>query len=620
MSQCGYWKLEADRARSGWLITVTRACTNWADEGSKQCSSWADERQQACCGWAPCSWFCDAFVWIAKWVCKGWYWIAKWICIALANIINLIWLLVTYIVWMGCKVIFPGKKKSDRIKHVFVVMLENRSFDHMLGLSRIKGIDAISGQPVTINGLDNTNDSNPDLNGHMMPATAPAAWSMLHDPGHEFADVKEQISSCEDYPAVKNCGFIRNYSRVKHDNDSMFNPVDIMKCFSPEQLPILTTLAQEFAVCDQWHSSMPGPTWPNRFFIHAASSGGLDGSPSKFTIASSSLVNGFKFDNGTIYDSLDDEDLEWRIYEGDEFPQAFAISGMNFNALRGRFRNFADFNSDVNNPGYSTSYAFIEPNYGHTLTHGGDFKCGNSQHPLDDITRGERLLKNIYETIRNSPHWESSVLIVMYDEHGGFYDHVYPPAAVAPGDSITDPENNQNNFDFKQLGVRVPVVIVSPLIPKGIIDHTLYDHTSVLATVENIFGLQSLTNRDKHANTFKHLFSLASPRTDAPTKLPEVAYSGINVCEDDVAAGRAEADVSSTALAVQTAHITAPVDASLRGFTHVAFLKDLQVSPPEEKEQAMAKYTSIETNRDALQYMHEVRQKINAHKANIGPG
>lgn len=170
-----------------------------------------------------------------------------------------------------------------------------------------------------------------------------------------------------------------------------------MKCYSPEQLPVLTTLAREFAVCDHWFSSVPGPTWPNRFFVHTASSGGLDHSPSRLDAADSVLFNGYKFENRTIYDRLDDEDLNWTIYKGDAFPQALAISGMNVRALEGCFKEFEDFSSDVNNPGYATSYAFIEPNYGHAAA---NFTCGNSQHPLDDVTRGDRLVKTVYETIR----------------------------------------------------------------------------------------------------------------------------------------------------------------------------------------------------------------------------
>ena len=584
MSLCGYWKLRVDGARSHWLITVTRSCTEWADKGLERCRRPTDR---------------GPFFSIAKWACIAWYSAARLACILFANIISSLWHLVIYVVLVPCKLFFRNKQKQDRIKHVFIVALENRPFDHMLGLSNIQGTDAMSGQPTTIDGLNESNNWNLDPNGKKVFATAPADWAMMHDPGHEFPDVKEQLCGAGgDYPHINNSGFVTNYSHINHDN-----PAEIMKCYSPEQLPVLTALAREFAVCDHWYSSMPGPTWPNRFFVHAASSGGLDHSPSNLDMASSILFNGYKFDNGTIYDSLDEEDIKWTIYHGDELPQALVISGMHLKLLEGHFKDFEDFAGDVSHPGYSTSYIFIEPSYGHVLTQGGTFKCGNSQHPLDDITRGERLLKNIYEIIRNSPHWESSVLIITYDEHGGFYDHVAPPEAIAPGDSITDPENNRYNFDFKRLGVRVPAVIVSPLIPKGSIDHTVYDHTSLLATAEDIFGLTPLTERDKHANTFKHLFSLETPRMDAPTTLPEPANSGIR-CDDE------EVNAVTPTVAAYAADATAPVDPSLQGFMHVAFLRDLHVSPPEEKERLAAKYRNINTRLEAKQYLKEVRSKI----------
>jgi len=216
----------------------------------------------------------------------------------------------------------------------------------------------------------------------------------------------------------------------------------------------------------------------------------------------------------------------------------------------------------------------------------------------------------IYETIRNSPHWENSVLIITYDEHGGFYDHVPPPQTVAPGDATTDPANDLYHFDFRQLGVRVSAVIISPLIPRGTIDHTVYDHTSVLATVESIFGLQPLTQRDKHANTLNHLFSLATPRTDAPTTLPAPAASGIR-CPGDTGASAA-----GTLLVTTDAAMAAePVPSSLQGFLQIALLRDLQASPEEEQESRTARYLQINTHLEALRYMDEVRQKVEPPEA-----
>lgn len=592
MSLCGYRKLQMDRTRSRWLIKVTLTCTRWADRGVQESEAWAERGIQRCHSGS-----CRVLYQAVNLVRRVGYEVGRVSCLVFANLVNVLWLLIVQLIWGVCRLVFPNKGKADPIKHVFVLMLENRAFDHLLGFSNIQGVDAVTGQPTTIEGLNASNDWNMDPHGNKVFASSPAPWVMLHDPGHEFPDVKQQLCGVGgNYPHINNSGFVTDYSHVDPDH-----PDDIMKCFSPEQLPVLTTLAREFALCDYWFSSMPGPTWPNRFFVHAASSGGLDHSPTRLDIASSILFNGYKFDNGTIYDRLDDEGLGWTVYKGDDFPQVLAISGMSVRLLEGCFKNFEEFSEDLNKPEYATSYAFIEPNYGHATT---NFTCGNSQHPLDDITRGERLVKTVYETIRNSPHWESSLLIITYDEHGGFYDHVRPPQTVAPGDSSTDPGNNLYGFDFTQLGVRVPAVIISPLIPRGIIDHTRYDHTSVLATVENIFGLQPLTERDKQANTLKHLFSLAAPRMDAPTTLPDPVSSGIR-CEGDVE------ERPGTALVIgAVSKPDAPVDSSREGFLHIAFLRDMQVTPPTEREQRARKYLHVNTRLEAKEYMDEVRQKL----------
>jgi len=274
---------------------------------------------------------------------------------------------------------------------------------------------------------------------------------------------------------------------------------------------------------------------------------------------------------------------------------------MTVRAAEGCFRDFEDFSPHVSDPGYATSYTFIEPDY-HIMS---DFVGGNSQHPKDDVTRGEALLKQVYEAIRNSPHWENSVLIVTYDEHGGFYDHVPPPRTVAPGDEITDPENNLHNFDFTQLGVRVPAIVISPLIPRNIIDHTVYDHTSALATIEHIFGLLPLTNRDRQANALNHLFSLDTPRTDAPTKLPDPMQSGITYTEEP------EESIAAKQVAANPVKAAEPPDPAVHGFLHIAFLRDRQTSPQPEHEQHTARYLSATSSRaEAKRYLVEVRHKV----------
>jgi phospholipase C len=174
-------------------------------------------------------------------------------------------------------------------------------------------------------------------------------------------------------------------------------------------------------------------------------------------------------------------------------------------------KNFA---SDLQGP-YPYQYTFIEPHYGDlTSTYAGS----SSQHPMDDVYGGEHLLAAVYAAIRNSPYWHTSLLIITYDEHGGFYDSVDPPGgARAPGDNPSYGYST-HGFTFERYGVRVPAIVVSPLIPAGTVDHSLYDHSSVPKTLEQLWGLGPLTNRDANANNVLHLLSLATPRS-CPTSL-----------------------------------------------------------------------------------------------------
>lgn len=499
------------------------------------------------------------------------------------------------------------------IEHVFVVMLENRSFDHMLGFAQIQGSDP-EGNATKLNGLTG-GESNTSLSADVVKVSTPASFMLDYGPGHELNDVREQLcgkagmySAQPPRPGeidsnIDNSGYITNYSH--YDNKT---PEKIMECYAPSQLPVLTTLAREFAVCDRWFSSLPGPTWPNRFFIHAATSGGLDDSPSFSRSFKSILYDGFKFDNGTIFDRLDDGKYDWAIYCADEFPQALSMAGMR--ARSKNFLPFTTFKRDMDNPAFSKSYVFIEPDY-HAFT--GHFRGGTSQHPMDDVTRGEAFLKEIYETIRNSPIWESSLLVVTYDEHGGFFDHVIPPRTLHPGDSITDPSNNHNNFSFQQLGVRVPTILISPLIPKGIIDHTEYEHSSVLATIEELFKLDSLTKRDAAARTFNNLLKLQAPRTDTPKMLPNPAVSGFVYKEEEK-----PNPVTSIVSGIITGRLLSSntaldeIDPSVRGFHHIAFLRTIENFPVDEKERHAEKFLS-HGRLDAVNYMHEARNRIRSN-------
>lgn len=467
---------------------------------------------------------------------------------------------------------------TEKIEHVFVLMLENRSFDHMLGFSPIRG-QTIQGVPAQIDGLIGKDMFNLEPGtGVRELASTPAEYKIPSencDPPHEFEDVLTQLcgpGSRYDpnipYPAINSSGFIAAYGEA-----GSASPRSIMRCFEALQLPLLNALAAEFAVCDRWFSSMPGPTWPNRFFVHAASSAGLDDSPSSFETATDTAVSGYAFEHGTIFDALDDKGLDWEIVGCDKtlFLQSFSLRGMTRNWFRGRFIHFDGFVRKLANQNYNPAYVFIEPNWGHMLPGtGSDFTCGNSQHPLDDVTRGEALIKTVYEAIRNSPLWEKSVLILTYDEHGGFYDHVAPPGTVAPGDRILDRSNNHNDFDFRQLGVRVPAVVISPWILRGTIDSRVFDHSAVPALIERVNDIEPLTWRDEAASDLRDLLALPSPRTDAPMVLPDPAASGYHCKEDPE-----EEHTYRRRLQAGEADSDKPVSPTTRGFLHIAMLRHL---------------------------------------------
>ena len=194
-------------------------------------------------------------------------------------------------------------------------------------------------------------------------------------------------------------------------------------------------------------------------------------------------------------------------------------------------RPLRELEDDLRN-GFTAAYTFIEPAYGNVVN--GSYRGGSSQHPLDDLAKGDRLIARVYHAIRNSPVWEHSLLIITYDEHGGFYDSGVPDEGAPPPNDGTDEDDNPFGFDFSVYGARVPTVVVSPWIAKGVVDHGLYDHASILATVERQFDLKPLTDRDKLARDLRHLLG-GSMRSDAdcPRALPELPEPGPAPADDE---------------------------------------------------------------------------------------
>lgn len=456
---------------------------------------------------------------------------------------------------------------NSKVEHVFVVMLENRSFDNMLGRAGIPGLPSIESY------------SNSYGSKTYSVGKTKAPCTMTTDPGHEMIDVLQQLTNAPSngkpssklpvyYPTLdpKNfpngTGFVTNYVN-NYDEDNPNPPAegnrgDIMKCFSAEQAPVLSELAKQYAVCTNWFSSLPGPTWPNRLFVHFGSSLGLDVSPTKSQIAdwyslgintpsiNPSIFDKLGSDNYKLYSDFDPRRTlnHWPYinpyYLYSQFsdnpsnggttgatPQVNSINGIAFTDVSSLKTNFEDDLEATNYP----AYTFIEPHYGDIYD--GTYAGGSSQHPMDDIAGGEALIKFVYETLVASSIWEKSLLIITYDEHGGFYDSVKPQKAVIPTSAAkANPyKYNELGFKFEHYGVRVPAVIVSPYIKKGTVDDTLYDHTSVLSTLKKLFNSVTglpLTERDRWANHLLQLLTLNVPRKGAVTFNPAVA------CPDSV--------------------------------------------------------------------------------------
>jgi phospholipase C len=384
---------------------------------------------------------------------------------------------------------------QTRVKHLVVLMMESRSFDFMLGFLKSPGY--------AIDGLTGT-ETNPDTTGASVSVSPTAAFQgqLDPDPPHAFPDVNVQIfgnaQGQVNGPLMQ--GFVKSYYAAK--NDVSHSHV-IMKAMIPSKLPVLTTLARNFAVSDRWFSSVPGSSIPNYFFVLSATSGG-----SLTPLASNDT---------TVFELLDKFGITSKLYYSDS-TLAFA-----FRKLFTTPQHLATYNQFLEDcrTGNLPAYSFVEPRHADADDpHGGEL-LASDQHPDHNVQAGEQLIAAVYNAVRNNPSvWESTILVITYSQHGGLYDHVAPPATVSPDGKLAVAGPNIPPFDFKRLGVRVPAVIISPYIEARTIDHMVYDHTSVIATARKLFlgnaaQTNFLTQRDRNANTFEHLLTRKTPRTDA---------------------------------------------------------------------------------------------------------
>jgi phospholipase C len=425
----------------------------------------------------------------------------------------------------------PITMVDDRIKHVVVLIMENRSFDHLLGYLEHP-------DPAYPN-LDRIKPSCPvdpaHSDGRRVSTVASASPVLGTDPDHSHQAAMLQMFGREGTPpvgAATMSGFIASYRRqiasgtlrplawweklsnalltavkrlwnwlLRRRGPILAKPDEIMRCFPESEVPVLAFLAKQFAVLVNWHASVPGETWPNRQFAHAATSHGT-----------ANIKIGF-YDDDTVFQRLSEAGQSWGIYHDGVahvwvYPKLW-LAGVD------QFHDMDRFFADVEN-GTLPAYAFIEPNHGFGRGEGNSQHPGNNTVKGDSFEAGEALIARIYNALVANPAlFAETLFLITYDEHGGFFDHVAPRRVENP-DGINDPDTR---FDFTLTGVRVPAVVVSPLVPAGTVDETFYDHASIAATVRRRFASRTkpLSRREvAAAAVLDGRELLPSPRTDLP--------------------------------------------------------------------------------------------------------
>lgn len=482
-----------------------------------------------------------------------------------------------------------------KIKHVVVTMLENRSFDSMLGWlyrpgTRLRAPGTATGR-ATFEGLSGK-ESNRVVNADGS-SRAYRVWRIRKgsfkgpdgvarpyklpgvDPWEGAEADNWQIFGCNGgrykcspqyevggrpglyydeiepggAPKATMSGYAANWAQWLHngyfseENTGKAGPGAIMGAYDPSMLPVMSTLARRYAVADRWFSPAPTETAPNRGFAYAGTALGkmADSVP-------------WCWQTKTIFQSIDEAGKTWKAYGTPDRPLLITSYPYLLNLARGReasryFGGFDDFLTDAK-AGRLPNFAYVEPSWGTYTSQFDNVNLGTDQHPVEDVAEGERFLLDIYRALRASPDWDSTLWIVYYDESGGLYDHVPPPATAVPPDSHTDlntetqfflstgsnGDTEQNlseaaerdrytGFEFDRYGPRVPAILVSPYIEP----HTLlrvdaseaakgrqFDHTSVLSTLERWWGMKPLSRRDRRAPTIGRVLTRSTPRKDDP--------------------------------------------------------------------------------------------------------
>ena len=384
------------------------------------------------------------------------------------------------------------------VEHIVVLMLENRSFDHMLGYLSLEG-----GRE-DIDGLKA--DMANDYGGRSYPVhhLKRPAFRPEEDPDHSGEATSVQIAG----GAMS--GFVDSFAaKLAQRGAAERDPGLVMGYYNADDLPVYDHLAAEFCVCDRWFCSVPGATWPNRLYAIA---GRADGSRDDKASGDPPLYNLPSFVR-----HLDAHDVSWRWYSYDPSTlrcvdkhywlshwDHFAYVDKTKLSWKTELRELplideasASFLEDAAR-GKLPAVSWIDPNFKDSTLYAGD---SNDDHPPSDVRDGQLLVLSVYNALASGPLWEKTLLVITYDEHGGFHDHVAPP-----------PAEDDDPTQFGLYGVRVPAIVVSPRVGRGSVSHTVFDHTSIIKTILLRFcGEADLEDRGSHVPRLLHWLDAGHP-------------------------------------------------------------------------------------------------------------
>jgi phospholipase C len=413
-------------------------------------------------------------------------------------------------------------KILPQIQNIVVVMFENRSLDNLCGWlysdpSNQPSLYLPANSPAAYDGLNKNlwNPSNASYFQGQPPDRIFVQQGTVNyqipdpDPEEEFDHVTYQLygsQTADPNPQFPMQGFVVDYG-----NRLLSDPRQIMQTYTPNQLPVLSALAQSYAISDAWFCSVPTQTLANRAFVHSGTSNGI--------LDNGLIPDPFDFDGPTIFNVLSKMGVGWTVYSDATVVPSLTRTYAPWlwdDSFDDHFQGFDAFQTACANNSLP-QYSFLEPRF---------LVDPNDQHPPHDVGAGDQFLYQIWQAVSQSPAWNHILLVIMYDEHGGCYDHVLPPTGAITPDIRSDP--GKEGFRFDRFGVRIPMVVVSPYVQAGTVFRSdtavPYDHTSILATLRDWLtipdSLKLTSARIAAAPNLNQVLTLSTPRVDKPTITP----------------------------------------------------------------------------------------------------